>query len=264
MAGNPESIQKMLVAGDLAKLSADDRYEYYRQVCESIGLNPLTQPFEYITLNGKLRLYAKKDATDQLRRIYGVSVDNLEHDYREVLGLYIVTVNGSLGNRKDTSTGAVNVKGLTGDALANAIMKAEAKAKRRLTLSLCGLGMLDETEVETIRSDEPPPDDPEIVLEVPPKREAKIESTDIPNSDVPVPDGEQGQVLAKKEDIIIWAKKLKALGVQKEQLLKYVERTYKVSKTTELTIGQLNEIVQKCLESREKGLDALNTMLNSE
>ena len=29
-------------------------------------------------------------------------------------------------------------------------MKAETKAKRRVTLSICGLGMLDETEVETV------------------------------------------------------------------------------------------------------------------
>ena len=29
-------------------------------------------------------------------------------------------------------------------------MKAETKAKRRATLSICGLGMLDETEIETI------------------------------------------------------------------------------------------------------------------
>jgi hypothetical protein len=39
---------------------------------------------------------------------------------------------------------------LRGDALANAIMKCETKAKRRLTLSLCGLGMLDESEIETV------------------------------------------------------------------------------------------------------------------
>ena len=39
---------------------------------------------------------------------------------------------------------------MNGEALANAYMKAETKAKRRVTLSICGLGMLDETEVETI------------------------------------------------------------------------------------------------------------------
>src|SRR6202008_2665643 len=37
-----------------------------------------------------------------------------------------------------------------GEALGNALMKASTKAKRRATLSICGLGMLDETELETI------------------------------------------------------------------------------------------------------------------
>jgi hypothetical protein len=37
-----------------------------------------------------------------------------------------------------------------GEALEIAFLKAETKSKRRVTLSICGLGMLDETEVETI------------------------------------------------------------------------------------------------------------------
>ncbi len=40
---------------------------------------------------------------------------------------------------------------MTADDLANAMMKAETKAKRRVTLSICGLGMLDETEMATVR-----------------------------------------------------------------------------------------------------------------
>jgi hypothetical protein len=39
---------------------------------------------------------------------------------------------------------------LKGDALANALMKCETKAKRRVALSLAGLGWLDETEIATI------------------------------------------------------------------------------------------------------------------
>jgi hypothetical protein len=39
---------------------------------------------------------------------------------------------------------------LKGDALANALMKCETKAKRRVTLSLASLGWLDETELDTI------------------------------------------------------------------------------------------------------------------
>jgi len=44
----------------------------------------------------------------------------------------------------------VSKKDMQGN-LGNVQMKAVTKAKRRLTLSLCGLGWLDETEVETIR-----------------------------------------------------------------------------------------------------------------
>jgi hypothetical protein len=149
-------IERVLLGGDLSKLTPEQRLSYYNQMCSSLGLNPLTKPFEYIQLNGKLQLYARKDCTDQLRKIQQVSVDTVTHDFKEALELYVVTAIGSLPNgRKDTGTGAVSVKGLAGDALANAIMKAETKAKRRLTLSICGLGMLDESEIETIKNAPP-------------------------------------------------------------------------------------------------------------
>jgi hypothetical protein len=44
----------------------------------------------------------------------------------------------------------VSVAGLRGEALANAQMKALTKAKRRATLSICGLGFLDETDSEAV------------------------------------------------------------------------------------------------------------------
>jgi hypothetical protein len=52
--------------------------------------------------------------------------------------------------RTDIATGALTISGLKGNDMANALMKAETKAKRRATLSICGLGLLDETELETI------------------------------------------------------------------------------------------------------------------
>jgi hypothetical protein len=138
-----------LVAGDLSKLSVEQRLAYYKAVCESVGLNPLTRPFDYLTLNNKLVLYAKRDATDQLRKLHGVSVSLTDRQTQE--GVYIVTARATdRSGRSDESTGAVTIAGLKGDAYANALMKAETKAKRRVTLSLCGLGMLDETEVETV------------------------------------------------------------------------------------------------------------------
>lgn len=139
----------VILHGDLNRFSPEKKVEYYARFCESLGLNPLTQPFQYIVLNGKERLYATKDATEQLRKIHGVSVSEITRD--ELNGVCIVTAKGHDKNgRTDAATGAVNIQGLRGDALANALMKAETKAKRRLTLSICGLGMLDETELETI------------------------------------------------------------------------------------------------------------------
>src|SRR5512143_3625952 len=75
------TIEAVLIKGDLSRLSEEQRLEYYNSVCKSVGLNPLTRPFEYIVLNGKLQLYARKDATDQLRRINSISVDILSQSF---------------------------------------------------------------------------------------------------------------------------------------------------------------------------------------
>ena len=142
-------IETVLVAGDLAKLSADQRLTYYQRLCESLGLNPLTQPFQYLQLSGKLVLYATKSCTEQLRQLHGVSITGITS--AQVGDVYIVTATAmDKHGRTDCATGAVAIAGLKGDALANGLMKAETKSKRRVTLSLCGLGMLDESEVETI------------------------------------------------------------------------------------------------------------------
>ena len=142
-------IEQVLVAGDLAKLTGDQRLAYYQRLCETLGLNPLTQPFQYLQLSGKLVLYATKSCTDQLRQLHGVSITSVTS--AQVGDVYVVTAAATdRQGRTDCSTGAVSIAGLKSDALANALMKSETKAKRRVTLSLCGLGMLDESEVETI------------------------------------------------------------------------------------------------------------------
>lgn len=152
IAARPDAgaqIEQLLVKGDLGALTPQQRNEYYLALCHATGLNPLTQPFEYLTLNRKLVLYAKKACTDQLRALHKISV--VDMDQEEVEGVFTVTVKLQNGDgRTDMDMGSVTIAGLKGDARANAIMKAATKAKRRATLSMCGLGMLDETEVETI------------------------------------------------------------------------------------------------------------------
>jgi hypothetical protein len=145
-------MEKVIVGmGDLSELSASQRAEYYAAVCKSLGLNPMTKPFEYLTLNGKLRLYALRDCADQLRRLHGISIYIANRE--KMSDIYVVTARAKdKTGREDESTGAVPLGNLRGDALANALMKAETKAKRRVTLSIAGLGWLDETELETVKS----------------------------------------------------------------------------------------------------------------
>jgi hypothetical protein len=157
------AIETALIGGDLSKLTAEQRVSYYKNVCDSLGLNPLTQPFAYITLNGKLTLYARKDAADQLRRVNGVSIEKPEITFEDEWIIVTVAAHDNQG-RTDSDVGVVNKKDMRGD-FGNALMKAVTKAKRRVTLSICGLGMLDETEVDTIPDARPVP--VEVIHELP-------------------------------------------------------------------------------------------------
>jgi hypothetical protein len=143
-------IESVIAKGDLSKLTEIQRTQYYVQLCQSMGLNPHTQPFAYITLNGKLTLYAKRDAADQLRKINGISIEVISRNIED--GLFTVHVRATdRSNRTDEDFGVVALPDtLKGEARANTILKGITKAKRRVTLSISGLGFLDETEVEDI------------------------------------------------------------------------------------------------------------------
>jgi hypothetical protein len=140
------TIENVLVRGDLADLTEQQRTEYFLRVCQSLGLNPMTRPFQYLTLSGRLTLYATRDATDQLRKINGISVEIV--GWKVELGLLIVHARAHDKNgRTDEDYGVVDFKGGGNDAAANAVMKGVTKAKRRVTLSISGLGFLDESEI---------------------------------------------------------------------------------------------------------------------
>lgn len=144
----PEAIEKALISGDLSGLTPEHRVMYYNRTCDSVGLNPLTKPFDYIKnkQTQALGLYANKNCGEQLRKIHNISLTITNRE--KIDSTYIVTARATMPNgRTDESTGAVDLRGLNGEYLANALMKCETKAKRRVTLSVVGLGMLDESEV---------------------------------------------------------------------------------------------------------------------
>lgn len=144
--------EQVLGQGDLSKLTSEQRAAYLVELSKSLGLNPLSRPFEIQTFNGKTVLYARKDCTEQLRKRDGVTVRIVS---RELVGdCYVVHVQAEApagkGKRHDEDLGVVPIKGLVAGDLANAIMRAITKAKRRITLSICGLGIPDESEVESM------------------------------------------------------------------------------------------------------------------
>jgi cytochrome c556 len=148
-AVSAQTLEHVLGTGDLSKLTTQQRVEYYGKVCNSLGLNPLTRPFRFMTFNGQTLLYPTRDCTDQLRKINGIALHVVSQ--KQDSDLYIVTVRArDKSGREDEDMGAVTLGQLRGESRANALMKAMTKAKRRVTLSICGLGMTDESELDTM------------------------------------------------------------------------------------------------------------------
>jgi hypothetical protein len=147
---NPELIEKITLQNDLAGLTPVQKVQYVQGVCKTMGLNHLTQPIRLMKFQGKEIPYVTKDGGEQLRKINKISITKLDTKILEG-GVYVATAYAfSPDGREDSSTGIISISGLKGDALANAMMKAETKAKRRVTLSICGLGFLDESEMDTM------------------------------------------------------------------------------------------------------------------
>lgn len=139
--------------GDFSRLASGDRMRYLAALCDSLKLNIYSRPFEIINIGGKIVLYATKGCAEQLRQIHGVSITVIQREHAN--GCYVVSVKATDANgRVDEATGAVPCPDQAApDIRCNAIMKAETKAKRRVTLSICGLGILDESELDTIRKE---------------------------------------------------------------------------------------------------------------
>jgi len=203
-------MESVIAKGDLAKLTPDERIRYYNEVCRSMGLNPLTQPFSYITLNGKLTLYATRACADQLRKVNGVSLEIISREIAD--DILTVHVRAKLPDgRVDEDLGSVYFPAsLKGEARANAELKGVTKAKRRATLSICGLGWLDETEIADIpaASKRPPPAAVNVML--------------------PAHDVETGEVVEQEpaieadinDDVMMWDSRLATAALQGVDALK--------------------------------------------
>lgn len=148
---SPEIMSSLVLNGDMSKLNPTQKVEYYNWVCDRVGVDPATQPFVLIKLQGKEVLYPKKECTQQLTFRHRISHQVMARESDEEKGIYSVVCRATdPSGRFEDSIGAVSILNLKGESLANAIMKADSKSKRRATLDLLGLGLNDIEDVPDI------------------------------------------------------------------------------------------------------------------
>lgn len=147
---SPATLESLVLRGDLSGLTPGQKVEYACYRASQLGLDPAAKPFEIMRLNNREVLYATAGLTQQLCESRNLSVGfPIPSERIEDVVMVTARVTDPKG-RSTENVGAVGIGNAKGDALANALMKARTKAIRRTVLAHCGLGMLDETEVETI------------------------------------------------------------------------------------------------------------------
>lgn len=146
---DPAIQSSIVLRGDLSGLNENQKKEYYLYRCRQVGLDPAAKPFDLLKLNGKEILYANASCTQQLCSLHRLSTQITHRERIDDIYIVSVRVTGADG-RVSENQGAVSIGNARGDALANGLLKATTKAIRRAVLAHVGLGMLDESEVETI------------------------------------------------------------------------------------------------------------------
>src|SRR3990167_10049993 len=92
-----EIMNKIVMKGDLSNLTEAQKLQYYGAMCERLGIDPMTQPFQLLNLQGKHVLYCTKSGAEQLNKKYGVSHEIRKKD--NIDGMYVVEVRASTQDR---------------------------------------------------------------------------------------------------------------------------------------------------------------------
>jgi hypothetical protein len=93
-------------------------------------------------------LYAKRGAAEILRQNLSISVESLVPSVTQDGLLSFMASGRDKTGRQEIAVGSAYLDGLKGDKKAHAVMTAQTRAVRRLTLQFVGGGILDETEVQ--------------------------------------------------------------------------------------------------------------------
>lgn len=150
----PVAIIRAQMNNDWSGVTEPDRVLAVRAICEVLGIPTPMNPFRFIkTKRGNVTMYAGQEAASLIANTYRLSVKITEQVFDKEQNLYRVAVTATFPDgRSVDDMGVVYLGGSTGDDRANAVMKCITKAKRRVTLSACGLSTYEEDEVPVVSS----------------------------------------------------------------------------------------------------------------
>jgi hypothetical protein len=150
--GEVNTLGRLFVGGDMSKLDDKQKWLYYKNYCDRLGLDPYTRPFKLISAQGKQIMYADSTCADQLAARNNLTCEPIDERREDGVLIHVVKVykagEDPATRREVIVRGAVTIENLKGESLANALMKCETKAFRRGVLRYCGLGARDEGDAE--------------------------------------------------------------------------------------------------------------------
>ena len=158
------AIERVILHRDLRSLTEVERVQYNIALCKSIGLNPLTNPIDYLSNpDGKLSPYINAIGVAQIRNIHGISTKITSRETDKQNFHYVTAIAKDTNGRTEESTAIVALtdkygKALYGQRRADKMMATETKAKRRVTLALVGIPWADGGNIQSSRSYDPPRD----------------------------------------------------------------------------------------------------------
>lgn len=165
--------EKFVPTKNLNNFTEDEKQRYYLAACAHFNLPPDLNLlyFDWVD-NGEggrnLVLATTKGATDIIRGRYGVTTIDLHMEERFGCVNFIATGQDAKG-RIERAVGSCSLDGLRGRAVEIAIMTAQTRATKRMTLQFVGGGLLDETEVqEPGPAKATPPAVKEVAPQIPP------------------------------------------------------------------------------------------------
>lgn len=147
----PAAVIQAQLYRDWKGTTEEQRVKACLELCHILGIPTPMNPFQFITMNNKLVLYAPNEAAQLIAESRRASVEVLNKYVDKERNIFVVEVQVSTPERRVQNFAAISLAGLTGQKLADAMMKCCTKAQRRTIFGAFGLSVSDEDDVQAVK-----------------------------------------------------------------------------------------------------------------